>query len=252
MGTFQGIKRRSTFNRYGFHKAFSMHGALALGMLLVAAGIDTAASSQPKLTLTYFDIRGRGEVPRLVMANGGLNWTDIRVSFAQWPAVKPTMPYGTMPLLGVDGRNFTQSIAIQSYLAKITGIYPSRLVDQLMTDQIVYAREDLLVAYYQATIAQGVTDADRKVKYAKLVNETIPLYLGNFEKYIARNPSNSGFVIGNQVSLADIVLMEGTQNIFRDMPQMLQPFQKLQNLRNQTAAVPNIAAYLANRPLYPF
>merc|ERR1719317_1696336 len=118
-------------------------------------------------------------------------------------------------------------------------MYPTRLADQLMTDQLMYAREDLFAPWFIAKKAPLM---------AKLVNETLPLYLGNFEKYIAGNPANSGFVIGSQATLADIVLMEGTQNIFQDLPAVLAKYPKLMQLRAQTAALPGIKDYLAKRP----
>lgn len=41
--------------------------------------------------LTYFDIRARAEQIRWILEVGKANWKDIRISFADWGALKPSM-----------------------------------------------------------------------------------------------------------------------------------------------------------------
>ena len=38
-------------------------------------------------TLTYFDIRGRAELARLVLEHSGTKYNDKRVTFEEWPEV---------------------------------------------------------------------------------------------------------------------------------------------------------------------
>lgn len=38
-------------------------------------------------TLTYFDIRGRAELARIVLEYSGTKYTDKRVTFEEWPEV---------------------------------------------------------------------------------------------------------------------------------------------------------------------
>ena len=67
--------------------------------------------------LTYFAIRGRGEPIRLLLVEAGQEFTDERVQFADWPALKPSTPFGQLPVLEVqhEGRGFkiAQSITIR-------------------------------------------------------------------------------------------------------------------------------------------
>ena len=54
--------------------------------------------------LTYFNLRGRGEIARLIFAAAGQEYQDNRVEFAAWPTIKPTTPFGSLPYLDVvDG-----------------------------------------------------------------------------------------------------------------------------------------------------
>ena len=47
-------------------------------------------SSGPKLKLTYFDVRGRGELSRFILHHAGREFEDHRITFAEWPALKPS------------------------------------------------------------------------------------------------------------------------------------------------------------------
>lgn len=57
----------------------------------------------PSIKLTYFDIEGRAECVRLALVLSGTDFDDDRVSFSDWPAMKPTTPYGKLPLMSIDG-----------------------------------------------------------------------------------------------------------------------------------------------------
>lgn len=41
--------------------------------------------------LTYFNLRGRGEIIRYLLKYGGIEFEDIRIPFEDWMQVKPSM-----------------------------------------------------------------------------------------------------------------------------------------------------------------
>merc|ERR1712088_721156 len=62
----------------------------------------------PKVKLTYFNLRGRAEPSRLLLAYGGIKFEDCRLTPAfedpkEWSELKPKTPYGSLPLLEWDG-----------------------------------------------------------------------------------------------------------------------------------------------------
>ena len=64
----------------------------------------------PNLKLTYFDFHGgRGEPARLALSIAGIPFEDDRVPGADWPRRKPSTPFGSLPVLEVDGAIVTQS-----------------------------------------------------------------------------------------------------------------------------------------------
>ncbi len=106
----------------------------------------------PKLKLIYFDFHGgRGEPARLALHIGGVEFEDQRVVFADWPAIKPQMPYQVLPVLEVDGKLLAQSNSINRFFGKLAGLYPGDPWQAGLCDEIMDAVEDstqLLVATF--------------------------------------------------------------------------------------------------------
>ena len=44
----------------------------------------------PKVKLLYFDGRGRGEMIRIMLSYGGVEFEDKRIKMEEWPQVKPS------------------------------------------------------------------------------------------------------------------------------------------------------------------
>lgn len=98
----------------------------------------------PKLKLTYFDFHGgRGEPIRLAMSVGGLDFEDERLKLTQWSEVKPSTPFGALPVLTVDDTTvLAQSNTILRYVGKLTGLYPEDALDAARCDEILDAVEE--------------------------------------------------------------------------------------------------------------
>merc|ERR1711936_740834 len=80
----------------------------------------------PKVKLTYFNLRGRAEPSRLLLAYGGIKYEDCRLTPAfedpkEWSELKPKTPYGSLPLLEWDGTCIAQSMAVARFIAREVG-----------------------------------------------------------------------------------------------------------------------------------
>ena len=51
------------------------------------------SNNHPKLKMTYFDARGRGELSRFILAYAGRDFEDNRIQFSEWPALKSSKLY---------------------------------------------------------------------------------------------------------------------------------------------------------------
>lgn len=201
------------------------------------------------IKLIYFDIRGRAEICRLVLHAGKKPFTDQRLQQEEWLHVKPSTPFESLPVLEVDGVQLSQGIAIATYLAKECGLYASDNIERLQIDQIQQLREDLfteeLKTYFQE-------DPVKKAKLTANMRENVyPRFLTYFDKLIRQNRSQNGsdFVVGRTLTLADIVIFEGTQTISQKEPEILDKFPEIMALRKLVEETDGIRQYLATRKL---
>ena len=50
----------------------------------------------PMVKLVYFDLEGRGEVIRILLNIGNIDFEDFRIGFGDWPKHKPSTPFGSV------------------------------------------------------------------------------------------------------------------------------------------------------------
>lgn len=103
--------------------------------------------------LTYFDIRGLAEVPRLVLAAAGQAYTDDRIPFsrnadgsferADWDERKKSAPYGQVPILEVEGSKIAQSGSIVRFLSARLGLNGASDVEAALIDAGFEAVQDI-------------------------------------------------------------------------------------------------------------
>lgn len=180
------------------------------------------AGGPPTLKLIYFDIQGVAEKVRLTLALGGIPFEDERVAFEAWPAMKPTTPYGNLPLLSIDGGEpMAQSDAMLRYcgaLATQKGVKLYAPEDMLAIEEALGLVSDLNRAYYPLiTIAMNPVDhgyaaelkgtdehkAVIKTVREAFVRDTLPKFCGYFTARMAAK----SFMCGNHPTIADCMLV---------------------------------------------
>ncbi|GFR86146.1 glutathione S-transferase [Elysia marginata] len=149
--------------------------------------------SVPKLT--YFAIRGRGELARLVMAAARKHMDEVTVDFAEWPEMQPATTFGVLPTLEINGKEYFQGNAIATYLARENGLYGNSNLESLMIDQVVQLKEDILTV--EISTVYG-SDAEKMSAAKKLISDIYPRTMKIFNNFIQENPANSGFVVGDK------------------------------------------------------
>ena len=203
----QRIVARSLGLRHGKLAALAGFGA-ATATITTAAASHCASSSKPVWTLQYFPIPGvPGEIVRLMLALGGEEWTDERVPGSKWAGLKPTTPYGKMPVLtSSDGAVLTQSRAIAHYFAKrirVQGalLYPEDPWEAYKVDEFIEALEDVrgLISKTFAIKDQADKEAARAALFATDGSGAV---FEGFKKIEALCPPG-GKMVGGRVTLAD-------------------------------------------------
>ncbi|CAL1536990.1 unnamed protein product [Lymnaea stagnalis] len=199
------------------------------------------------LKLSYFDLRGRAETSRLVLHAAKKKFHDNRVAFSDWGNLKPKTPFGSLPVLEVDGQQFAQGMALAAFLARENGLYGSSNLEGLAIDQIHVLREDLIVEEINLFKEK---DATKKAELVKTMTETVyPRFLAYFNKLIEENKekTKSKFAVGTKLSLADIVIFEGTTSVSQTNPELVDKYPAVKALRSTVSEVEGIKQYLESR-----
>jgi len=161
---------------------------------------DEPKPTTPKLKLTYFDGPWLGEPIRSTFKIGGIAFEDERIAFDAFPALKPSLPFGSLPILTMDdGTVISQSGAILRYAGKLTGLYPECNIEAMKVDEAIGGIDDLFQEFSKAKSSKS--EEDKK----KIVDENIPRYAGGLDKLFAKN-SDGPFVLGEKISIGDCKL----------------------------------------------
>jgi len=153
-----------------------------------------------QLKLTYFDFHGgRAEPARLAMHIGGVAFEDYRFAYPEFAEVRKTTPFGQVPTLQVDGVQVTQCDAINRYVGKLAGLYPTNAYQALLCDEVMYVVEEASVKLGPTFRLTG--DAQKEARLA-LVNGSMPVYLGWLQSQLLAHGGE--YFADNRLTVADL------------------------------------------------
>jgi protein disulfide-isomerase-like protein len=222
-----------------FTDFLNTNNALDLGASAPAA----ATSSTPAVTLRYFDARGRGESIRLVLEDAGVAYSDSRLSWDQWLAIKPNtdlFAFGQVPQLSIDGIELVQSGAIIRYLGRKHNLYGSNNAESTAIDVAIGGFEDLRTKYNAL-----VYDAAFGTKRTAYETDVLPVWLAHFERLLLKQ-GGIWFGSSSKFSIADIDGFDVLSLQVELKPTCLASFPALTAFMRRVIARPTIVAYFAS------
>jgi len=159
--------------------------------------------AQTHYKLHYFDSAGRGEPIRMAFRLQNIDFEDERINYASWPTLKEKYPFGTVPVLEVNGVSIAQSNAILSYVGKLGGLYPSDPFLGAQVDEIMAGVEDIMVQF--GSYRRETDPEKKKAIQDELTANVIPKSLGFLEKlHETRQKGTSPYFIGDKLTVADL------------------------------------------------
>ena len=96
-----------------------------------------------EIKLTHYNAKGKAETSRLILALAGQKYEDKRIEPADMADLKPSLPFGQLPVLEYKGETLSQSMAIAKFLAQEFGLAGSNNLEAAKIDEIVDAISDL-------------------------------------------------------------------------------------------------------------
>mmetsp|Transcript_46454 Transcript_46454/g.132891 ORF Transcript_46454/g.132891 Transcript_46454/m.132891 type:complete len:231 (+) Transcript_46454:91-783(+) len=205
------------------------------------------------LTLVYFKLRARGEAVRMVARYSGVPVAEEIVELEEWPALKPTMPKGQLPVLRLsDGSLMPESVDIALFLARQPIATRQLVTDEASVSLLTWCAEppismaDPLLNWFDKD--------DAAAKLGPYLEEARPLIA---ERDAELQASAGPFFAGESPGVGDFGLFHIASNIEvlghigRDDASIWQEWQlssKWMDWLSAIAALPGVQEYLAERP----
>jgi glutathione S-transferase len=156
--------------------------------------------AKPKLT--YFDAPvSRGEECRLALHCAGVDFEDVRIAGPDWATLKPSTPFGSMPIFELPDRPLlAQSNAILVYIGREYDLHPSDNFEAARHEAIMHHVEDLRAAVAPTL---RMRDAEKRSAREALVATYLPTWAANAEKHIL---GPGPFFAGSKLHVVDLKL----------------------------------------------
>jgi glutathione S-transferase len=205
--------------------------------------------------LTYFDVRGRGEVIRLILEETGTFYREHRVPVSEWPALKPSLPFGQMPIYEEGELCIPHSHAIYRYLARKHGLYGENELERVRCDVVnetfVDAQHVLGGFYWSPSFAE---------KREEFEHGALPALLEKLQRLFVQNAGGQGFWVGRALTYVDFCAWHFLDYVRPFSQRTLDMFEPLNAFKKRIESRPRIAAYLRSErrpatltvPMAPF
>nr|QGZ00482.1 glutathione S-transferase sigma1 [Glyphodes pyloalis]QOL02382.1 glutathione S-transferase sigma 1 protein [Glyphodes pyloalis] len=199
----------------------------------------------PKVVFSYFPVKALGESARLLLSYGGQDFEDNRVTPEKWPEYKPSTPFGQMPVLEIDGKQYTQSLAIARYLGRKYGLGGADAEEDFEIDQNVDFVNDIRAK--AAVVCYEADEELKKKKHEDFSKNVYPVLLAKLNQIAEKN---NGHIALGKLTWADFVfagMFDYLKHMTQD-PELGSKYPALQKVVDKVYALPQLQAYLASAP----
>ena len=199
--------------------------------------------------LTYFDFDGgRAEPLRIAFHAAGVEFEDDRISFPEFGEMKGNWRFNAVPVLEIDGTVVTQSNAMNRYVGKMAGLYPTDDLQALYCDEVMDAIEDLLHYIVQTFFLEG---DELKEARKKLVDGRLSVFLKGLDELLVRGGGE--YFADKAMTMADLktfvqirsLCAGNLDHVPTDIVQQLAP--GLVEHKERIESDPRVIAYYAAR-----
>ncbi|XP_051504532.1 glutathione S-transferase 3-like [Myxocyprinus asiaticus] len=193
-----------------------------------------------KVVLYYFNGRGKMESVRWLLAAAGVEFDEVfltkREQFEKLLNDGALM-FQQVPLVEMDGLQLVQSRAILNYIAGKYNLYGKDLKERAMIDMYAEGANDLMEMIIMLPF---IPPENKQKQLDNVEGKAKERFFPVFEKALA----NSQFLVGNQLSRADVHVLEATLMLQEVFPTILSTFPKLQAFQASMKALPTISKFL--------
>ena len=219
------------------------------------------------MKLTYFNGRGLAETSRVLLAISGEQYEDFRypITVLDWLSYKMIRyefdedkkegklwkSMDKLPFLEVNGEVLFQSKAIERFLANRYNLLGSTALEAAYIDSICETIRDFKESYQKVRNSE----VSKETALHTYFTDTLPSLLISLNNIIKSKQQTIEYVIGNKLSLADVIIFLFLTDFYDDKEKVLKAYEKLDSLKsivNNVGNLDSIKNWLESRPETPF
>ncbi|KAI4875790.1 hypothetical protein NFI96_018328 [Prochilodus magdalenae] len=193
-----------------------------------------------KVVLYYFNGRGKMESIRWLLTVAGVEFEEVFLTKQeQYEKLvnDGSLLFHQVPLVEMDGMKLVQTKAILNYIAGKYNLYGKDLKERLMIDTYAEGARDIM----DVIIMMPLLPPEKKQGHleglqVKAKVRTLPA----FEKALGA----SQFLVGGQLSCADVTFFEASLMLEELFPTILSSFPNIQAFQKRMKAIPAISKFL--------
>ena len=151
------------------------------------------------VTLNYFPTNGLACIARMLLHHGKVKYTNNFITKEQWPENASKFEMGFLPVLEIDGKQYSQSYAIWFYLSKNFQLMGSDNEEEYSVISTVLCMEDIKKPLMNLLSLAPGSDVEAALKEAQA---EFSHFAKIWEKRYVSNGSNKTF-LASGLSLVD-------------------------------------------------
>ncbi|XP_051880538.1 glutathione S-transferase, alpha tandem duplicate 1 [Pristis pectinata] len=195
--------------------------------------------SKPKLY--YFNGRGKMESIRWLLAAAGVEFDEVfletREQYEQL-LKDGALLFEQVPMVEVDGMKLVQTNAILNYFAAKHNLNGNDIHERALIDMYSEGAKDLMTLVMRHPFLPA---AEKDSNLAQMENKAKNRYFPAFEKSINQQ---TGYMVGNQLTIADLQVLEAILMLEEKFPLILSEFPLLQKFKEKISNIPRIKKFL--------
>ncbi|XP_034966584.2 glutathione S-transferase-like [Zootoca vivipara] len=197
-------------------------------------------AGKPKLY--YINGRGRMETVRWLLAAAGVEFEEQFIEaneHLEKLRKDGDLLFQQVPMVEIDGMKIVQTRAILNYIATKYNLYGKDVKQRALIDIYCEGTMDL----YELMLMLPIKPADtREKEFANIVEKATTRYFPVFEKVLKDHRQN--FLVGNQLSKADIQLLEAILMAEELKADILSNFPLLKAFKVRISSIPTVKKFL--------
>jgi len=209
------------------------------------------------IKLTYFNLQGKGETIRLILAAAKAKYEEKRINFPEWGPMKDATPFGQLPVITVDGLELAQSCTIIRYLA--------RKFNLAGDGEEGFAHADMMLEHVNDYIKEFITarfpksPEEQQAQCEKILQTFLPKWLSAAENMLKKR--GGVWFSSNKLTYGDLAMHHALtwlswkeEKAFDGVTgcderfDMMDKYPLLKANYARVSEIPEIKAYIASRP----